>query len=355
MKKFGHAFVISLTMVSAIALMFFSNCTKNEALEGSLYVGSYSSDKVYVVDIVKKEIVKTIDLPAGAQPDWLTLSPDGSKLFCSTHSLNQVHVIDTATNTYVDAVNVCAKPKGIAFTPDGSIAAVVQENDISLIDVNTLAYNADTTDTINGVAGTGGIAIHPTLNKLYLPSTDVIPTSQIVYVSDIVGNATPVGYAILHSNKLIDVEINSDGSKLFVSGWGSPDTIHFLDVYSSDGSLCCLITKEMEHLTTDFNYNDKLRLTPDNTRLYIGAYSASMLDYVDLSSNNKKVFIDLANYTSNHTGPRDIAFSPGSSYAFVLIDGDDDLIIILNTSDDSVIDTIPLPKSCDPTSLVYKQ
>ena len=356
MKQLRLVLFSIVMIVAAVSLVIFSSCdSSGELLAGTLYVGGYSTDKVYVVDVEKKEVVQTIDLPAGVQPDWLTLSPDATKLFCSAINLYQVHVIDTTTNTYVDAVNVCESPKGIAFTPDGSIAAVVQEFDISLIDVGTLTYNNDPSDTIDGVRGTGGIAIHPTLNKLYLPGKD-FPTSTInqVFTSDIVGNATPVGYTIVHSSNLRDVEITADGSILFVSGVGTIDVIHFLDLITSDGSIHSHISKDMEHIRSDNDYSGKMGLIPDNTKLYIGAYSSSMLDYIELSNIATRESIDLADYTNLGTGPRDIAFSPGSSYAFVLIDGTDDLIIILKTSDDSVIDTISLP-NCDPRSLVYNQ
>ena len=298
------------------------------------------------------EVVRTIGLPPGAQPDWLTLSPDGKSLFLSAYNQAQIHIIDTDTNSYKTSVNVCPAPMGIAFTPDGSIAAVVQDDDISLIDVDTLTYNFDTSDTIIGVIGTGGITIHPTLNMLYAPGKDISLTINQVYSSDIVGNATPVGYTLLHPSELKDVEITADGSMLFVNGFGSLDVIHFLDVNAADGSINSHFSRDIEHIS-DWNYTGKMGLIPDNTKLYIGAYSSSMLDYVDLSNINSMESIDLADYTNLWTGPKDIVFSAGSSYAFVLIDGTDDLIIILKTSDDSVIDTISLP-NCDPRSLVYK-
>jgi DNA-binding beta-propeller fold protein YncE len=352
MKKSRLVLCSVIIIFTAVSLSFFLGCNGSESLEGKLYVGGYNTEQVYVVDIEQKAVVKIIDFPAGVQPDWLTLSPDGTKLFCSALNLFQVHVIDTTTDTYVDAVDVCENPKGIAFTSDGGIAAVVQDFDISLIDVDTLTYNNDTSDTISGVRGTGGIVIHPTLNKLYLPGKDITFTDNQVYVSDIVGNATPVGYTILHPSDLKDVEITADGSMLFVSGFGLLDIMHFLDVNTADGSINSHISKDIEHIS-DWNYTGEMELAPDNTKLYIGAYSSSMLDYVDLPNIITMESIDFSDYTSPGTGPRDIAFSPGSTYAFVLVDGMDDLIVILKTSDDSVIDTIPLP-NCDPRSLVYK-
>ena len=100
-------------------------------------------------------------LPAGVQPDWLTLSPDGKSLYLSAYNQAQVHVIDTVTNSYNTFINVCPTPMGIAFTPDGSKALVRHGQfggDIAMIDTGTLSYNYDTTDTIGLVFGEGDIA-----------------------------------------------------------------------------------------------------------------------------------------------------------------------------------------------------
>ena len=94
-------------------------------------------------------------------------------------------------------------------------------------------------------------------------------------------------------------------------------------------------------------------MADDNT-IYVTAFSSSMLDYVGVSDTDTLKSIDLSAYASLYHGPRDIAFSPGSTYGFVLIDATSDSIVIMKTSDNSVVDTIALP-DCDPRSLVYKQ
>jgi hypothetical protein len=189
---------------------------------------------------------------------------------------------------------------------------------------------------------------------MYAPGTDASSTNNQVHVSDIAGNATPASYSLLHTNSLKDVEITANGSSLFVSGVGDIDVIHFFDVNAATGSIQGHITKEMEHERSDNDYQGKMRLTPDNARLYIGAYSSCMLDYVELSNIVTSNSIDLIDYSQIGNGPRDVVFSPGSSFGFVLIDGPDDLIVVIRTSDDTVIDTILLP-NCDPRSLAFKQ
>ena len=259
MKQFKLALLILSTIVAAVSFLLFLGCAESEeALTGTLYVGGYSTAKIYVVDVGQKAVVKTIDLPTGALPDWLALSPDKTKLFCSSDFVDElshrVYFINSETNTYEDKIGVCESPRGIAFTPDGNIAAVVQEFDISLIDVASLTYNNDSSDTIANVRGSGGIAIHPTLNKLYLPGKDYpTATTNQVYVSDIEGSATATGSTLgSGSGNLTDIAITSDGSKIFVNEVGATDTVHFVDI-NSDGSIGSSSQKTIVH-SPDYNY-----------------------------------------------------------------------------------------------------
>ncbi|UCB45652.1 MAG: hypothetical protein JSV25_15835, partial [Spirochaetota bacterium] len=143
-KKLLLTVVISVTMLLAGgSAIFFLSCTGEggeTTSEPALYVGGYDTAKIYVIGPEAKDIVTTIDLPVNAKPDWLTLSPDGKKLYCSSDNPladpieSHVYIIDTETNTYEKSVEVCNSPRGIAFTPDGSIAAVACMVDIALID-----------------------------------------------------------------------------------------------------------------------------------------------------------------------------------------------------------------------------
>ncbi|MEY4169715.1 MAG: hypothetical protein RLZ94_788, partial [Actinomycetota bacterium] len=91
-------------------------------------------------------------IPTGSRNKELALSPDGTQLWVAGNSVDQVHVIDTATNDLVTSVPVGNKPERIAFTPDGQSAWVTNIGttnatpNISIIDVESL----DVTDTISG-------------------------------------------------------------------------------------------------------------------------------------------------------------------------------------------------------------
>jgi YVTN family beta-propeller protein len=315
---------------------------------GTLYVGGYGTAKIYVIKAEAKELITTIDLPDGAQPDWLTLSPDNKKIYCSSESDDMVYIIDTEKNTYT-SVAVCLQPRGIAFTPDGSIAAVVcnTDDDISLIDTATETYNEET-DTIylGSDAENNGIAIHPTLNKCYVPhGTDIL-------YADVEPDTMPVPTYSINAFRIYDVEVSSDGNRVYSSAnvtdplsLGEAVMTLYVDV---NGSLSILDNAEC------ISYNmKKLTLSPDQKKVYVPMLSTSAIDYMSTDDTSTMSSIDLSSYSQ--AGVYDVVFSSDSTKAFVAIDSTTDQVVVIDTATSNVDGTITLPAGSDPRSLVYKQ
>jgi DNA-binding beta-propeller fold protein YncE len=340
------------------------SCNEAGEITARLYVGGYSTAKIYVINPDLEELVTTIDLPAGAQPDWLTLSPDNKKLYCSSAFIDEgfprVYVVDTETNTYEGKVRVCTDPKGIAFTPDGSKAAVVGSGgfDVALIDTAALTYNNDSSDTIYGFAGSGGIAIHPTINKLYAAGTN-----GDVGVADVQGGATISNYIPARpSGSLIDVDITSDGTSLYATGhyWisGSADAYLDFNLSQADGSITGESVKETGSYMGSLG---RITVRPDDQVVYAPLFSESLVDYFSTADPSTVNEIDVSAHVSGFFGygPRHMAFSDNSQLGFLLIDDasddliSDDLIVVIQTSDNSVLGIIDIPE-CDPRSIVYK-
>jgi len=344
-RVFGFVSVVFfLVLVSSIIFM---SCNKAE-ITARLYVGGYSTAKIYVINPDIEELVTTIDLPAGAQPDWLALSPDGSKLYCSSESQNRVHIVDTVNNSYDTSVAVGSAPRGIAFTPEGDIAAVVciNDNDIALIDTATATHSFSNDDSIVSIDVEGGIAIHPTLNKLYAAVYGGIG------VADVEGNATVSTYSVSGgSSSLIDVVIHPDGSALFATEQRLPDSYHRFEVNQSTG----LITGSSGSSVSDNFSLKRIGITPDGQSVYAPIYSGSRIDYFPASDISTINEIDLSPYlNSMFQGAQEVAFSDDSALAFVVLDDfSNDVIVVIQTSDNSVLGTINIPE-CDPRSIVYK-
>jgi DNA-binding beta-propeller fold protein YncE len=76
-------------------------------------------------------------------------------------------ISDTDTNTHTKSVNINRPgPRGIAFTSDGTLAAVATSTDpdVALIDTSSETQVGEVVLNLTGVQ-VNGIEIHPTLNR----------------------------------------------------------------------------------------------------------------------------------------------------------------------------------------------
>ena len=119
----------------------------------TVYVSAFSKNdtNVYVYNTADwSQPVATI--PTGSRNKELVESPDGSQLWVAGNSSDQIHIVDTASNTLTKSITVGNKPERISFTPDGATAWVTnigttaKKPSISIIDVAQLKV----TKSING-------------------------------------------------------------------------------------------------------------------------------------------------------------------------------------------------------------
>jgi len=72
---------------------------------------------------------------------------------------NTVSIINTATNTVIDTVNVGHYPSGVAVTPDGSTVYVLFDGNVSVI--NTLDNTVTANISVGSPYGVAGPAVTP--------------------------------------------------------------------------------------------------------------------------------------------------------------------------------------------------
>lgn len=120
---------------------------------------------VQVIDTATNTLVATVAV--GRSPFGIAITPDGTRAYVVNVSDDSVSVIDTASNTVVATVGVGVFPTGVAITPDGARAYVANEgsNTVSVIDTatNTVVATAAAGVTPDQVAITPGIG--PPSNK----------------------------------------------------------------------------------------------------------------------------------------------------------------------------------------------
>lgn len=127
-----------------------------------LYVVTKENNSLYIVNLLTKQTLPPIKLPAEAFT--CLLSPDRKKLYISCWGCDKVLVLDTETQTIVQQISVGDNPNELCLSKKGDYLFVSNANDnsVSVIDteqglvietLNTALYpNAPSGSTTNGLA-----------------------------------------------------------------------------------------------------------------------------------------------------------------------------------------------------------
>src|ERR1044072_3459405 len=105
------------------------------------YVTNRDDKTVSVIDTVTNTVIATV--PVGTTPEGVAITPTGAFAYVvngtSTSGTGEVSVINTTTNTVVTTIPVGVNALGIAITPNGARAYVTnaRENNVSVIDTAT--------------------------------------------------------------------------------------------------------------------------------------------------------------------------------------------------------------------------
>jgi DNA-binding beta-propeller fold protein YncE len=165
---------------------------------------------VAVVDTASDAVVSEVGLPIGAGGD-LALSPDGSRLYDASGLTGTVTVIDVASATPVDAVEVdpYQSPMHIALTPDGRTARLLTSRGVTELDTAT----GRVTGSVPVGGGTSsGMAMSPDGTRTYV-------SSAVDAVTVVEGGAV-VGEVHLARHSPGGLAVSPDGGLLFVGGRG---------------------------------------------------------------------------------------------------------------------------------------
>ena len=134
------------------------------ALNGPIaYVGSDRDREVVAVNIVSKMLVARIQLDGN--PNGMTLSANGAKLYVAQDNQDQVAVIDTATNTITNKIDTRG-PAQLDFPPKTTGAAPTAV---------TINYAKKTLYAVN--AGSNSIAVIPLTGDHAFETVGLIPTA----------------------------------------------------------------------------------------------------------------------------------------------------------------------------------
>ncbi|MBV6757782.1 Ig-like domain-containing protein [Rhodococcus opacus] len=123
------------------------------------YVTNSSSGTVSVIDTVTNKVVATVGV--GTTPNAVAVNPTGTRVYVTNRGSNTVSVIDTATNKVVGTVAVGSRPTAVRVSYDGSAAYVVTDSDrLWVIDTATAKVVSNVgIDDLSPEAGAHSIAM----------------------------------------------------------------------------------------------------------------------------------------------------------------------------------------------------
>lgn len=107
-------------------------------------------------------------IAVGAVPAWITITPDGSKVFTLNFLSDDISVVDTAAWKVVETIETGAGTQGIigGVTPDGSLLHVTNHGTGDLIAIDTESY--EITQTIELDGRPVGVTVNADATQVYV-------------------------------------------------------------------------------------------------------------------------------------------------------------------------------------------
>ena len=111
-----------------------------------VFVSNEDAGAASIIDVASNKIVGNVKV--GGEPEGVTTSPNGQWVYVTSEEDNQVAVIDTASNKVIKMLEVGARPRSSAFLPDSSKAYVTAENGgtVHVVDTKTHSVTQDAED-----------------------------------------------------------------------------------------------------------------------------------------------------------------------------------------------------------------
>ena len=213
-----------------------------------VYIANSNSDSLSVVDTGALNVVNSF--PAGKDPEGLTFNREGTLLYVVNENESAVTVIDPS-GRIVKKIEVGTEPETAVASPDGRWIAVSNEtsNDVHLIDTasQTVAKKISVPKNPRGMRFTADS------KRLFVASEQAHTVSVISLDTMSVDKSAPTG-----GSRPVDIALSRDGKRAWVS-------------HGESGDVRVLDTSTLEVLST-IPVGPRAwwtALTPDGSRLYV--------------------------------------------------------------------------------------
>ena len=276
------------------------------------YVPDAAHNTVYTIRTSDFVVTGTVSDPHSIlqDPQYIAITPDGTKAYISNVSSSHysVGILDITSNSITGSITGSFNfPIGIAFTPNGNIAYIANNNGAS---VNVVDVIHDTVvSTLTG-----------SFNKPSFIATSPVGTKA--YVSNLLGN----NVSIVMNNAVTGtvggafvipegIAITPNGSTAYVAN-ATANRVNIVDVVSN------VVTGTVSAVAGAFHTPFLIAITPDGTMAYVTNRNGSAVSIIDLVTNM------VTSTVSVGTLPNGLAITPNGQEVWVVNAGDDSISII---------------------------
>ncbi len=289
-----------------------------------IYVAIFND--IGVIDTASNTVIATI--PVGSADHFMTITPNGAKLYVANAGSDNVSVINTATNAVIATVTVGDQPIFPAVTPDGAKVLVPHSIATSISVINTATDMVAATistapEAVNFIATTGTKAYAAISSNVL-----VINTTTNMIIATI-----PVGTFPRR------IAITPDGAKAYVTNEASSN-VSVID--TSLDTVVATITVG----TSPIN----LTITPDGSKVYVQntGMNPDVVSVIDTSMDSVIATVTIGNAIGGDN--LSIGVTPDGAQVYAL-NAFSDNVSVINTTTNSVIATVTVGDS--PHSLAF--
>jgi YVTN family beta-propeller protein len=317
------------------------------------YVPCYGSNNVMVIDTASNEVIGEIDL-SGAGPFGMSvidavITPDGEKLYLADDFTGLIGVVDTNTNKVASSVDVrewwtTGKGNRIAVAPDGKfVYAALESNQVPVIDVAT-----DTVvEVIDLEAPVYLVAFSPDSSSVYLVSQ---PGGGKVYIVDTLTHAV-VGRIDLGFEQELQTQasivVSANGRELYLTSGFNEGGYEHPEIGINRVFVIDVTTRSLVDEIEVIGGPHRIHLSPDGQLAYVSTADAEAVFVLDLASRTNIGKFDWngiyaeGHFRSKRYDLRGIGFLPDGRSAY-LVGWDGDVIIVLDLLERRVTGAIEL-------------
>jgi YVTN family beta-propeller protein len=276
---------------------------------------SLTSTGVAVIDTSTNTVIDNVVTPN--PPTAVAVSLDGTMLYLTQPTADQVIAVNASTLATVATVAVGDGPVSLVATPDGSRIYVTNINGVgtsavSVIDTTTNANVA----TIAAPSASRSIAVSPDGSRVYV--SHISPGSFNVTVIETTTNAVVGTIANgTFANRADGIAFDPSGANAYLTHPGS-DTVTVVDTAT-------LVTEST--ISVGDNPNS-IAITPDGTRAYVTNSTAGTVSTIDVATNTVVATVTVG------AAPRSIRITPDGLLAYVANSTDASVSVI-------ALDTFP--------------